>query len=506
MTSPVSPQPSAAATVYASFRLGKEEFAVDVRHMQEVVKMPAAVVPMPLQPDFALGVFNLRGVIVPLLSMDRLLGVPPRDVATDPKVAIVHHRGVRLGLTCDDTHRVLRPRGEELSLFQYEDRSAHPVVTGVLKLTDGLLRVLDLDRLVALDNVPHTADGQTADARARAKLLRKRCITFRVGDTRMAFSIGGIHEIVLAEPIERSPVQDPLCAGVMRIRKRVVPVVRFATLLGRVDANETPPTADSRVIVLSTSSGHVGLLVDAVESIDSYTEDQCMGLPVLSRQRAAMFSGCIDFGAQGHVFLLDSQGVFEVEEIARITGQHSALFANHQGTVLGATHRAGGRQAFLWFQAGQPFALPMKEIREIVDGRCPLMTVPGAPPFVAGMINLRGRLVTVVDVRQFYRLSPPSEAAEDEVKVLVIEHADTLIGLRVDSVDSILQVPEDDRFALPQVMRIALPAALRHDIREVVRAHDADGQPVHLLTLNVARVLETARAEAEAEDAEPAHA
>lgn len=503
MSSDAVPKPAAPA-IYASFRLGEEEFAVDVRHVQEVVRRPGAVVAMPLQPDFALGVFNLRGAIVPLLSMERLLGVPAREPAADAKVAIVHHRGVRLGLTCDDTSRVLRPRGEELALFSYEDRSAQPVVAGVLKLADGLLRVLDLERLLALESVPHTAAALGTDARARAKLQRLRCITFRVGETRMAFPIGGIHEIVLAESIERSPIQDPLCAGVMRIRQRVVPVVRFATLLGRAGAPEAEIGSDSRVIVLATPSGHVGLLVDAVESIDSYTEDQRMAVPVLSRQRAAMFAGCIDFGERGHVFLLDAQGVFLVDEIARITGQHSALFASSM-TAAGATAgRAGHRQAYLWFGAGQPFALPMKEIREIVDGRSTLIEVPGAPPFVAGMINLRGRLVTVVDVRRFYRLPPESGDAAGEPKVLVIDQDDTLIGLRVDSVDSILQVPQDDRFALPQVMRIALPAALRNDIREVARASGADGQPVHLLVLNVARVFDTVRAELEPSEA--AHA
>ena len=75
-TPAATPEAAVVRTVYASFLLGKEEFALDVRHVQEVVKLPTHIVAMPLAPDFCLGIFNLRGIIIPLLSTDRLLGAP----------------------------------------------------------------------------------------------------------------------------------------------------------------------------------------------------------------------------------------------------------------------------------------------------------------------------------------------------------------------------------------------------------------------------------------------
>src|SRR5437588_12828385 len=66
-------QADRARTVYASFLIGDEEFALDVHCVQEVVNLPAKIAPMPLSPDFVAGVFNLRGVIIPMLSMARLL-------------------------------------------------------------------------------------------------------------------------------------------------------------------------------------------------------------------------------------------------------------------------------------------------------------------------------------------------------------------------------------------------------------------------------------------------
>jgi purine-binding chemotaxis protein CheW len=300
-----APGPARERTIYASFQLGDEEFALDVRHVQEVLNLPAAIVPMPLGPDFSLGVFNLRGSIIPLLGMDLLLG-SQRPTRPDAKVVIVHHRGIRLGLTCDDTCRVLRPQGDELTLFAYEDRSSHGVVAGVLKLGEALVRVLDLNRLITLENVPHPQDALSANAAVKARLARKKCITFKVGAMRMAFPIGRIHEIVLVKGLEPSPVKDPLCEGVMHIRQNVVPVVRFASLLG-CDAHAQQESADERVIVLEVGQSHVGLLVDTVESIDTYTDDQAMTVPVLTALRGQVCR-LPDFGERGHVFLLDDQG------------------------------------------------------------------------------------------------------------------------------------------------------------------------------------------------------
>ncbi|MDD2609780.1 MAG: chemotaxis protein CheW [Giesbergeria sp.] len=511
MSTAIDPTPlpggASARTVYASFLLGTEEFALDVRHVQEVVKRPTQMVAMPLAPDFCLGIFNLRGIIIPLLSTDRLLGLPPRPLAPEAKVVIIHHLGIRLGLSCDDTCHVLRPRGEELTLFSYQDQSVYRVVAGVLKLNNALVRVLDLERLIRLENIPHPENTASTHAAAKARLARRKAITFRAGGIAMAFPIGSIHEIVRAQGIEASPVQDPLCEGVLHIRQHIVPVVQFAGLLGlppTAAATENPEQVpEQRVVVLKIAHGYIGLLVDSVDSIDVYTDDEVMAVPVLSRQRAAMFAGCIDLGARGHVFLLNAQGVFALDEIDRITGQHSALFVETESVQV-RQHRAASRMSFLWFKAGTAFALPMREVREIVHCPSDLIPIPGAPQHISGMFNLRGQLVTVVDVRYFYQLGGAVLLPSAEDKILVIDYGDALIGLRVDSVESILHIYPEDKFPMPQVLRGALAPAIRNDVREVVRVPDSGERPVHLLVLDLARVLAQVAATAEGEALEPA--
>lgn len=479
---------AAAQPVYASFALGTEEYALDVRHVNEVVNLPPAITPMPLAPDFVAGIFNLRGAIIPVLDARRLLAVEGLAPAAGAKVVVVEHLGVRLGLMVDETGRVLRPRTEEQTLFAYEDNSAHRVVAGVLKIGDSLVRMLDLDRLVALENVPHAHTGSAGAT--RAKLQRRRCIIFRVGHTQLAFAIGGIDEIVLACGIAPSPIQEDLCEGVMHIRGRVVPVVRFAEVL-RGGTVVDPSSPNARVIVLALGAARVGLLVDSVESIDAYADDELMHVPVLSRHKASMFAGCLDLGERGHVFLLDSTTVLDNEELGRVTGNFSRLFADDDDAARQGRRRSEQRQPYLWFSARDAFALPMPAVREIIDCSAELIAMPGAPAFVAGMVNLRGRLVTVVDVRTFYDLNDSDAPAPQAAlrKIVVLDQSETLLGLLVDAVESIARVDAADRIAVPGLMRNAMPPAMREDVSEIIQVAAATEKPVHIRVLDPKRIF-----------------
>ena len=161
--------------IYASFGLDDEEYAVDVRHVREVVNLPSSLMMMPLSPDFVAGVFNLRGAIIPVLNAKRLLRTHQAAQQAGSKIVVVDHGGTRLGLIIDATGRVLRPRGEEQTLFEFGDGSTHSVVAGVLKIGSSLVRVLDLERLMALENVPYPQDGSRSGYASRAKARRRKC-------------------------------------------------------------------------------------------------------------------------------------------------------------------------------------------------------------------------------------------------------------------------------------------------------------------------------------------
>jgi len=96
-----------------------------------------------------------------------------------------------------------------------------------------------------------------------------------------------------------------------------------------------------------------------------------------------------------------------------------------------------GELQMVGFRVGQQsYALPIAAVREIV--RPPEITaVPQAPEHVAGVMNLRGRILPVVDLRK--RFGQPV-AGSSKNRVLVIEMDGKLIGLLVDAASEVLKI------------------------------------------------------------------
>lgn len=89
--------------------------------------------------------------------------------------------------------------------------------------------------------------------------------------------------------------------------------------------------------------------------------------------------------------------------------------------------------------AGQLFGIPVLTVQDIL-GPQRITRIPLAPPEVAGALNLRGRIVTAIDVRSRLRL--PARKAGDEGMAVVVEHDQELYSLLIDSVGDVLSLAE----------------------------------------------------------------
>ncbi|MDD4974151.1 MAG: chemotaxis protein CheW, partial [Bacteriovorax sp.] len=58
--------------IFGSFYIGTMEVAINVKAIHEVVNLPEKIIKMPLAPNFLLGVFNLRGLIIPIINLKAL--------------------------------------------------------------------------------------------------------------------------------------------------------------------------------------------------------------------------------------------------------------------------------------------------------------------------------------------------------------------------------------------------------------------------------------------------
>ncbi|MCP2669558.1 chemotaxis protein CheW [Maricaulaceae bacterium EIL42A08] len=95
---------------------------------------------------------------------------------------------------------------------------------------------------------------------------------------------------------------------------------------------------------------------------------------------------------------------------------------------------------------GQLFGVEVDEIREVFSPQ-DITKVPRAPGEIAGLLNLRGRIVTAVDARS--RLNLPARGADEPVMALGLEQGSELFGVLVDEVGEVMRLKADTLEASP---------------------------------------------------------
>jgi purine-binding chemotaxis protein CheW len=130
-----------------TFKLGSEEFGVDILKVQEIIKM-MNVTKIPNAPAFIEGVINLRGKIIPIVDLRKRLGFKDQEFDKSTRVIVVELDGLVLGFIVDSVSEVLRipedtiePPPSMVAGIESE------YIEGVGKLDDRLLILLELKKI-----------------------------------------------------------------------------------------------------------------------------------------------------------------------------------------------------------------------------------------------------------------------------------------------------------------------------------------------------------------------
>jgi purine-binding chemotaxis protein CheW len=130
-----------------TFKLGDEEFAVDILKVQEVNRM-VDITAVPNAPGSLEGVINLRGKVIPVYNLRKKLGLEARDADGQSRIMVVD-TGATVGLMVDSVQEVLRLPSESVEPPPLlSSGNGDGSVKGIGKLEDRLVILLDLDRLL----------------------------------------------------------------------------------------------------------------------------------------------------------------------------------------------------------------------------------------------------------------------------------------------------------------------------------------------------------------------
>jgi purine-binding chemotaxis protein CheW len=95
----------------------------------------------------------------------------------------------------------------------------------------------------------------------------------------------------------------------------------------------------------------------------------------------------------------------------------------------------------------QEFGIQAMRIREI-SAMVDITVVPKSPSYIEGILNLRGRLVSVVNFRKRFGFEPKD--ADEDTRIIIVEQTGFPIGIMVDSVEEVIRIPDERVQKLPE--------------------------------------------------------
>lgn len=434
-----------------TFTLDGVEFGLDIDRVQEITPR-TSITPVPGAPSFVLGVVNLRGIIIPVLDSRLRFHLAPAEPTARTRIIILDLAGQPTGLQVDSVAEVVR-------LDDFTLRDTPPLVAGVRSdylagmVTAGkrLITLIHLDRLLDSSEfgerqllLDRNAGGpvlgltglESAEEQASEELPY---VTFALGRESFGVSLELVEEIIELPPVTKVPDAPPYVLGVICLRDQVLPLLDFIQLL-RVEEDPSAPPRDM-VILLSFGAARVGIAVGSIQEIIRIHPQDILPPPqTLSEDEAGKFEG-VAVRPDRMVSLLRVLDVITGEDKEKLAAMGSTLDRSAQEAQV-ETHE----MPLVVFRLGdEAYGLELHEVREIIMAGM-ITPVPRAPAFIEGVLNLRGEVMPVLDLRARFGLERRERSSLTRIVITSIGQVYT--GLVVDAVEEVRNV-DQRRFEPP---------------------------------------------------------
>lgn len=466
------------ADKYGSFFIADSEFAISVSALHEIVNEPEEISPVPLAPPFMLGLFNLRGMIIPVIELRKLLEFPEDEDPGPRKVAIIEHGEHCIGLLFDRTGEVLNGKGVARVDFRPNGEGIKDVVVdGVLKFDSGerLVQILDPHELLNLEQLPRAdnTSGRETVKQSRGKKLA--CVSFQTGHTTCAVDLRYVKEVRTVPKLEQSLLTGGNVIGTTNLRGVILPIIDFRGFMGdeaKFTLGATVPK-DRRMLVIETAEGPVGLMVFSIDSILPYFKDEILPFAKLALPRGDLVDGCLLDKNDQIVMMLDPAKLSTEPSFLAAAKSCQEVFPPEEvDDEVAELEARAKRRTFIKFTFDRKFALDTSHVSEVINRPQELLEPPFSLSFVEGILNLRGELITLFNPRLLYGLPP---APGRNQKVLIFKHGQQKFGILVDTVDEIIITTENRVVELKSMDQQNTSKSISEDVTGCLQHSNSDG-------------------------------
>ncbi|MCD6254438.1 MAG: chemotaxis protein CheW [Thermotogae bacterium] len=411
-----------------TFALGDEIYAVPVECVREIVRLQR-LTRVPLAPKYVEGIANLRGEVLPIMNLRKRLGLEEINLET-AKVVILEQSGKTLGVIVDRTAQVVHISPEQIE----EADTSSNFVRRVIRTKEGsMYMMLEVDKLLELGE--DQKNSKTTKALERTETEKEQVamekyiqiVTFEMSGEIYGFPIEYVQEIIRYSKPTEVPDVPPYVKGIINLRGDVLPIVDLRSMLNLMvsEVNEL-----TKVIVLNFKGASIGFIVDKISEVLRVPESEIKDPPPLIRQQGNKEVLGIVRTEENSIMIIDPS-ILISEEVIGLSEEREKKVE---------TVSVAEEEQYVVFKVGEEeYGVPIEKIREI-NRVSSITKIPRAPKFLEGLMNLRGEVIPVIDLRKRFELE--LRERDEFTRVIVTDLDKKLVGFMVDSVEGVEKIPK----------------------------------------------------------------
>jgi purine-binding chemotaxis protein CheW len=436
-----------------TFKVAGEELALPIKSVQEIIKLPE-ITQVPNTPSYIDGIGNLRGRILPVVNLRERLGLEHKLWDESTRVVVTNTGGVSTGLIVDSVSEVMHVEQSSLEVPPETSSGIEgQYLRGIAKIDDGkrLILILAEDQILPeLAEFAKSAVTQSTEAVIQSANHHQneveQLVTFDIANEEFAIGIMQVKEIIRVTDITPLPKAPDYVVGVLSLRNQLLPVLNLRILFGqkslKSEMNEMKSQAKSeaqRIIVVDLEGVMTGILVDSVSQVLTMEKQSIEPPPMIismgisNRLRGV---GKLENGKR-LLMLLNIDSLVSAEDKNKIRD----AFDSSQGgqeKMENTTDKSNEEMQLVCFKVDhEEYGISIMKVQEIIRIN-EITVVPKTKNYMKGIINLRGTVVPVVDVRTRFGLTIPEN--QEQCRIVVVHICGKTTGLIVDSVTEVLRV------------------------------------------------------------------
>ncbi len=391
-----------------TFRIAKEEFAFHMEHVREILRVQTPN-QVPDVPDYVLGVLTVRGQILPVIDLRRLL--QQRSLA-------------------DEFADSCRPLREEYE--RWIEQTGTVFASGSQSRVDGSVA----ERLRKWLAETNSSSQLLMEALAKARGLNEKVIK--------QLQLRTKHE----EHGDRAAASASAGEALTGARETVAALRGFEQQIAQ-NIQE-----DQRIIVVDSEGFVLGLVVDHVHEVLNVPKNLMEPPPRITSSGGMELSGVakLDDGAR-LIMCLDVVNLMKDQKLRDVQGSSRQAC---EEAKAGEVHKTASSaqeltevQLVTFMLGAEEYGVPISQIQEI-DRLAKITKVPKAAEFIEGITNLRGEVIPVLDTRKRFDLEV--KPSDDRTRIIIVDLGGVKTGLVVDSVREVLNLATKDIAPPPEAI------------------------------------------------------